>query len=470
MEVSKPYDLICTVPDVHPVSNLTVKLLRSNITFYAAPHYIGPAGRNILHVVYSIIPETADNGMNYTCLAELDLRPHGGIYSASSTVTLKTFAFPQIPKIIAPSVAEATEETTVKCEIRNVFPPENLKVILKYEDEELNSKIIISGHNVLAEATLSSAEEGRHMLTCNATIEYKSKNVSSFIHIYVLPEPVINLYTVEAGSAANISCSVTGEKIDRVKINLIHNKEHLEMDTRGSYIFRAQKEDNNNLYTCETELKVDEHTLKKNKTGILNVLYAPVINKTVTMITAVINSSASLTCQATGNPSPRITWARDENEVAAAASLILNDVSKNDSGMYQCTATNSQGEDSHMMSLDVEYPPEMPTITVTSSENTRSNITIVCSADSIPAAVYKWTYPLSHNVQVKSNTILITEPTHINNGEYSCEAENKHGTHRAEINLEIPRNRQWILGICIAAGVVTMVILLLMALVKNLIK
>ena len=60
------------------------------------------------------------------------------------------------------------------------------------------------------------------------------------------------------------------------------------------------------------------------------------------------SSDLDLSCNATGNPSPNITWSKAADPSVNLASdevLKLKNVSKNDSGVYQCVASNGIGRD-----------------------------------------------------------------------------------------------------------------------------
>lgn len=60
------------------------------------------------------------------------------------------------------------------------------------------------------------------------------------------------------------------------------------------------------------------------------------------------SSNLELSCNATGNPSPNMTWfivADPSVTLASGEVLQVKNVSKNDSGVYQCMASNGFGRD-----------------------------------------------------------------------------------------------------------------------------
>ena len=61
---------------------------------------------------------------------------------------------------------------------------------------------------------------------------------------------------------------------------------------------------------------------------------------------------------ATGYPSPRVIWFRDEEvlqnrSIEESTSLVLRNVTKNDDGKYNCTATNLLGRESYEVQVNV---------------------------------------------------------------------------------------------------------------------
>ena len=52
-----------------------------------------------------------------------------------------------------------------------------------------------------------------------------------------------------------------------------------------------------------------------------------------------------LNCNATGNPTPSITWTMSAHVLPSGETLTIVNASKSDSGSYTCTATNGVGAD-----------------------------------------------------------------------------------------------------------------------------
>ena len=81
----------------------------------------------------------------------------------------------------------------------------------------------------------------------------------------------------------------------------------------------------------------------------------------VSPVTLTVNEggSASFQCSASGNPEPAIVWSKvvNQSEITQSAvsggKLQLNHVTGNDSGLYQCSATNILGTDQAAAQLEV---------------------------------------------------------------------------------------------------------------------
>ena len=81
----------------------------------------------------------------------------------------------------------------------------------------------------------------------------------------------------------------------------------------------------------------------------------------VSPVTLTVNEggSASFQCSASGNPEPAIVWRKVDNQAEITQSAVsggklqLKHVTGNDSGLYQCSATNILGESRKAVQLTV---------------------------------------------------------------------------------------------------------------------
>ena len=100
----------------------------------------------------------------------------------------------------------------------------------------------------------------------------------------------------------------------------------------------------NGFYCIADKPEITVHLLNETKTE----------GKTVT-----------LSCDATGNPVPTISWTRNGSSVDASNNsrisfsedkkkLTITNVNRTDSGKYQCVASNKLGNDTSNAKLDVQ--------------------------------------------------------------------------------------------------------------------
>ncbi|XP_069460166.1 intercellular adhesion molecule 4-like isoform X2 [Ambystoma mexicanum] len=126
MELGQSYAVICRATQVAPKRYLTVSVKRGNETVYTEMFAQDLTDSSIdVMVNHNIIAQRRDHGAEYTCLAQLDLRPNGEVFGKSSP--------PESVSVIGPPIvinvsAERTEfqegdNFTVTCHAEGNPPP-----------------------------------------------------------------------------------------------------------------------------------------------------------------------------------------------------------------------------------------------------------------------------------------------------------------------------------------------------------
>ncbi|XP_034728221.1 protein turtle homolog B-like [Etheostoma cragini] len=131
----------------------------------------------------------------------------------------------------------------------------------------------------------------------------------------------------------------------------------------------------------------------------LSITAPPVFIKTPpTFVEVLLGDSLTLSCGAHGNPRPTVVWHKDERRIEKHEKIkVLNGtlsvaaVSRNFSGVYKCHVSNSEGNLTHSMQLQVKGPP----IIIISPEDTTLNMSqdavLQCQADAYPSNLtYEW--------------------------------------------------------------------------------
>ncbi|GCB67129.1 hypothetical protein scyTo_0010207 [Scyliorhinus torazame] len=124
-------------------------------------------------------------------------------------------------------------------------------------------------------------------------------------------------------------------------------------------------------------------------------------NDQISNITALVNQPLILECDASGNPTPTLSWYKNERQVAETSRVrFLNGgrllrvpkARKGDSGVYSCNAVNEAGWASKQFNLLVQVPPVIfgseLTQEVTVLEN--SQLELRCGASGVPFPHIAW--------------------------------------------------------------------------------
>lgn len=143
--------------------------------------------------------------------------------------------------------------------------------------------------------------------------------------------------------------------------------------------------------------------------------------------------NVTFTCSANGDPVPNITWSKENGNlpvnrsVETQGSLLLLNLSREDSGNYTCNATNAVGSILSSAELFVHsvlkftgLPPwDVYYIFIGDS------LTLPCSAESDLEPTMAWIVPDRKGVDISlNNTLSIASAELSHNGSYICEAQN----------------------------------------------
>lgn len=192
-------------------------------------------------------------------------------------------------------------------------------------------------------------------------------------------------------------------------------------------------------WSCTVQLKQEPVSLAHR----LEILVAPSISLDHSAETVSLEegSSAKFSCSASGFPAPSVHWVRGltGEQVARGPGLSLARVTAAMSGTYSCVATNSEGETSQELSLNVLYKPRTKFSRKTSTRDSYTSSTLLsCQVQANPRAsvsVYKDSEQVSSSL-VRSGsdseadlyTLTLGGLTEADYGNYSCVARNNLGT------------------------------------------
>ncbi|KAH7700494.1 CBN-HIM-4 protein, partial [Aphelenchoides avenae] len=213
----------------------------------------------------------------------------------------------------------------------------------------------------------SLTDEGAY--TCTAMNQAGNATQKTQLFVGVPPKIAKELDKVvkKAGETAELWCEAVG--IPPPQVTWLRDgdpftftaKDVRTEKAKSTAVFQDIRPDQAGLYYCKATNWAG--------TAIMNVslvvLTPPMIYPDKENFTANINSTAILTCNATGIPEPVITWVRTNPEVDFAAHpekynmigsmLAINNVTKEDEGFYHCIANGMEaGQTIGVRQLSVE--------------------------------------------------------------------------------------------------------------------
>jgi len=156
--------------------------------------------------------------------------------------------------------------------------------------------------------------------------------------------------------------------------------------------------------------------------------------------------TAILKCTADGNPTPKISWFKQNSllpvgrhAVEPSGALIVKDVKPGDDGLYSCVAANLLGGISTSAKLTVQFGPQLFLSTNRMLAQENENVTITCNATGQPLPQITWsksvgTLPKSRTY-VSNGVIRIRQVKKTDSGTYICEADNIMGLKQGVIQL-----------------------------------
>uniref|UniRef100_A0A3Q1FIV5 Neural cell adhesion molecule 1b n=1 Tax=Acanthochromis polyacanthus TaxID=80966 RepID=A0A3Q1FIV5_9TELE len=412
-----------------------------------------------------------ENAGTYKCVAS------SGDQQGESTVKVKIFQ--KITFTNAPSPQEFNEgdNANIICDVISSPPP---TVLWKYKgtkiqmEKDVRFKVLSNNH--LQIRGIKKTDEG--LYTCEGRLMARGEIDLRVIKVVVNVLPTIRIWqsevnaTADVGQPTMLTCAVDG--YPEPMVTWTRNEVDLEAGEKYSF-----NEDGSEMTIMDvTKLDEGEYTcIAKNKAGeaeqelSLRVFVKPKITYIVNQSTSEMEEQVTLTCEASGDPTPTISWSYgdhaswtrpeqhkslDGNVVvrsdARVSSLTLKYVKYTDAGQYLCTARSAIGEDYQTAYLEVRYAPKIHgTVAVYTWEGNPVNIS--CEVKAFPSDVsIVWLrdglqLPNSNTTNIKifrspsASYLQVHTPSENDFGSYNCTASNEMGTESKEfllIQAEVP--------------------------------
>ncbi|XP_068733687.1 neural cell adhesion molecule 2-like isoform X3 [Montipora capricornis] len=165
-------------------------------------------------------------------------------------------------------------------------------------------------------------------------------------------------------------------------------------------------------------------------TRYVNVFYPPSIINTHRNHTVTEQQDLRLKCNPTGNPQPEIIWTKRSNSTRLTTVgdvLVVKSVKNNDSGDYQCKASNGIGDDAiSIVTIIVNYAPAINPPTKRYNVTEGNHVDLACTSDGTPLPIVTWTKisQVSSDSYPSGQRLAITHANRTDAGTYVCTATN----------------------------------------------
>nr|XP_061783687.1 matrix-remodeling-associated protein 5-like [Nerophis lumbriciformis] len=213
-------------------------------------------------------------------------------------------------------------------------------------------------------------------------------------------------------------------------------------------------------YTCYAKNKLGKD---ERKVHVKIGPNAPRISlKSQSVVTVNYGDLAQLSCQATGEPTPRIVWISPRNDVIQMSSdkfdilengmLVVKRVTLADEGKYACVAQNSAGDDVKNIVLEIESREPFINGKKGKSDNhvegiSYQTVLLDCKVDGKPMPKVWWVTPYGHSLQTsylsgrfqvhQNGSLEVRGVRKTDKGRYMCLAKNNLGEASLVVELDV---------------------------------
>ncbi|XP_068130495.1 intercellular adhesion molecule 5-like isoform X2 [Hyperolius riggenbachi] len=360
LEEGKGYNVTCSAEGVAPVNYLTISLARGGEPLlhksYSEDLDKGPQNRT---TTFIFKVHRTDNLQDFACLATLNLADITNTTVWSPPVTVRTYALPNKPQITAETWMEKGTVAEISCEAHQVFPAENVNVLLSIDNNPVNVTTTIGNDKVTASSTIdtSDLQPDLHSVTCESQVFIYSKENIKPIHIYEIPSVSFNLSSPEAvlGDSVTADCTIMGVSAKYFNISIKCDGKSYDV-TEEIIVNRRQP---NLPISCEVFIKENGRVVTTSSQN-LTVYYPPgPLQINVSANSPVRKGdSFNITCHSEAMPPPEYLWVvPPQAQVTYSAdnsSITIWEASLHHSGNYTCTATNRLGASPGFRKVEVQ--------------------------------------------------------------------------------------------------------------------
>uniref|UniRef100_A0A673M5M2 OBSCN n=1 Tax=Sinocyclocheilus rhinocerous TaxID=307959 RepID=A0A673M5M2_9TELE len=191
-----------------------------------------------------------------------------------------------------------------------------------------------------------------------------------------------------------------------MKLTNIDVNETVEGDERAFEIWH-EREDSVRKYTLQARTVVIKNSWLRDLRDLqqrysMPAWSPPDFDAVLTDCTAELGQTVKLACKVTGAPKPQVTWYKDGRAVEAdphhiiiedpdgSCTLILDNMTADDSGQYMCFATSSAGNASTLGKITVQVPPRFVNKIRNATLYPGEDAQFTCTIQSAPSPKIRW--------------------------------------------------------------------------------
>ncbi|XP_068547343.1 hemicentin-1 isoform X4 [Anas acuta] len=392
-----------------------------------------------------IAKSTVEDAGTYTCVAQ---NPAG---TALGKIKLKVQVPPVIKSHLKEYVVPVDQSVTLQCEAEGYPGPE----ISWHKDgqqitESMRRRVLSTG--TLQIVFVQPADTGRYTCIAANLAGSSSSSMDLIVHIPPKIRSTEVEYTVMEDSRAVLTCVADGiptPTINWKKDNTLLTErvgKYKAMPDGDLILDNVVPEDSGN-YTCIANNAAGEET----HTVTLIVQILPAFSELPGDVALTKGEQLRLTCKATGIPIPKITWTFNNNIIPAQyddvnghSELVIDRVSKDDSGTYICTAENTVGSIKAIGFVYVKEPPVFKgDYHPIRTEPLGGNAMLNCEVRGDPPPTIQWSkkgmdVQISNRIQQLNNgSLAIYGTVNEDAGDYKCVATNDAGVVERSLTLTL---------------------------------
>ncbi|XP_076000946.1 obscurin isoform X7 [Genypterus blacodes] len=250
-----------------------------------------------------------------------------------------------------------------------------------------------------------------------------------------------------------------------MKLNNIDVNETVEGDDRSFEIWH-EREDTVRKYTLQARTVTIKNSWLRDLRELqqrytMPAWSPPEFVEILADCTAELGQTVKLACKVIGMPKPVATWYKDGRAVEAdphhiiiedpdgSCTLILDNMTADDSGQYMCFATSSAGNASSLGKITVQVPPRFVNKLRNATFVAGEDVQFTCVIQSAPNPKIRWfkdgrlltdqeKYQTYSELRSGVLVLVVKNLTERDMGHYECELSNRLGSAKCAANLVLP--------------------------------